>query len=61
MREEVQQVIAERWPQVTSENIAQLTDVAGYRDEFYRLFGFNLDGVDYAAEVNPVVKIESLA
>lgn len=61
MQPDVQQKIAELWPQVNSENIAQLTDIRGYNDDFYRLFGFNAAGVDYEADVNPDVKIDSLA
>jgi len=60
MATEVQQKIAELWPQITTENLSQLTDIEGYRDEFYHLFGFNADQVDYTAEVNPNVKIESI-
>jgi enoyl-[acyl-carrier protein] reductase / trans-2-enoyl-CoA reductase (NAD+) len=60
MQSEVQQKIAELWPQITTENLAQLTDINGYCEEFYRLFGFNLKGVDYGKEVDPVVRIESI-
>lgn len=60
MDEAVQQLISERWPQVTSENLMQLTDVEGYRNDFYRLFGFHFDGVNYEAESDPVVAIESI-
>ena len=60
MRKEIQDGIAKLWPLITTENLTQLTDIEGYRDEFYRLFGFNLAGVDYDAEVDPVVKIESI-
>lgn len=51
--EKVQQAIAELWKQVNSENLATLTDLEGYRDDFYRLFGFNFAGVDYQADVSP--------
>ena len=60
MRKEVQDAVMEIWPTVTSDNLTEKTDVQGYRDEFYRLFGFNIDGVNYDAEVNPVVKIPSI-
>jgi len=60
MRKEVQDAVMEIWPTVTSDNLTEKTDVQGYRDEFYRLFGFNVDGVNYDAEVNPVVKIPSI-
>ncbi|MBX3708666.1 MAG: trans-2-enoyl-CoA reductase family protein [Gammaproteobacteria bacterium] len=60
MQEDVQQKVMELWPMVISENLAQYTDVKGYCDEFYRLFGFNVAGVNYDAEVDPVVTIPSL-
>lgn len=60
MKDDVQKRIRELWPQVTTENLAQLTDIKGYCDDFYKLFGFNLEGIDYNAEVDPMVKIESI-
>lgn len=48
------------WPQVTSENLGELTDYAGYRAEFLRLFGFEIEGVDYDADVDHVVETEFL-
>jgi len=60
MQAAVQQKIKELWPQVTSENLEVLTDVAGYRRDFYRLFGFDVDAVDYTKDVDPNVIIPSL-
>lgn len=53
MRPEVQAEVARLWPQVTTENLTQLTDIAGYRSEFLRMFGFGLPGINYEAEVEP--------
>jgi enoyl-[acyl-carrier protein] reductase/trans-2-enoyl-CoA reductase (NAD+) len=36
---------------VTTENGAGLGDFQGYRNDFLRLFGFGIAGVDYAADV----------
>jgi len=60
MQADIQKKIEELWAQVTTENINQLTDLKGYCDDFYRLFGFNMNGVDYNKDVNPEVKIESI-
>lgn len=60
MREDVQRKIKELWPMVTSENLQQLADVQGYCEDFYQLFGFHLDHVDYNLEVDPMIQIESL-
>ncbi|MDX9874988.1 MAG: enoyl-[acyl-carrier-protein] reductase FabV, partial [Spongiibacteraceae bacterium] len=56
----VQQAVMELWDQVTSENIHELTDFRGYKHEFLKLFGFEVDGVDYEADVDPVVPIRNL-
>jgi enoyl-[acyl-carrier protein] reductase / trans-2-enoyl-CoA reductase (NAD+) len=53
MRPAIQDAISEIWPKVTTENLAELTDIAGYRTEFLKMFGFGLPGVDYDAEVEP--------
>ena len=34
--------------------------MTGYKEEFLRLFGFGIDGVDYEADVNPEVTISNL-
>jgi len=53
MKPDVQAEVVRIWPQVTTENLAALTDIAGYRSEFLKLFGFGLAGVNYAADVEP--------
>jgi len=58
MDDEVQSKVNEVWPLVKTENIYQLTDYVGYREEFLRLFGFGFEGVDYEADVNPNVRFE---
>lgn len=50
MRPDVQAEVEALWPQVSTENLAQLSDIEGNRKEFLRLFGFGLAGVDYDAE-----------
>ena len=60
MQPEVQDRVAAVWAQITTENLAELTDFAGYKHEFLRLFGFQMEGVDYDAEVNPEVAIDNL-
>ncbi|WP_027872974.1 enoyl-ACP reductase FabV [Spongiibacter marinus] len=60
LRDEIQQAVAEAWDQVTTENLHDLTDFAGYKHEFLKLFGFDIDGVDYEADVDPVVAIKNM-
>jgi len=49
------------WPQITSENLHELTDFALYQTEFLRLFGFGVEGVDYAADTSPLVEADFVA
>lgn len=58
LREDVQKATKDLWPQITSENLFELTDYASYKEEFLRLFGFNIEGVDYEANVDPVVPFD---
>ena len=60
LRPEVQAVVAETWAKITTENLAELTDFAGYKQEFLTLFGFGLEGVDYQADVATDVSIGNL-
>ncbi|MFT3781718.1 MAG: trans-2-enoyl-CoA reductase family protein [Nibricoccus sp.] len=53
MRPEVQDEVKRIWPRVTTENLNDLTDIAGYRSDFLKLFGFGLPGIDYDADVEP--------
>lgn len=57
----VQSLVDARWKEVNTENFPQLGDFEGYQSSFLRLFGFGLEGVDYAAEADPDVKIPSIA
>jgi enoyl-[acyl-carrier protein] reductase/trans-2-enoyl-CoA reductase (NAD+) len=57
---EVQDVVAEAWAKISTENLAELTDFAGYKQEFLNLFGFEIEGVDYDADVDPNVQISNL-
>jgi enoyl-[acyl-carrier protein] reductase/trans-2-enoyl-CoA reductase (NAD+) len=59
MRPDIQQAVAKLWTQVTTENLESLSDMAGYRAEFLKLFGFGLAGVDYEAEADPVAPLPS--
>jgi len=55
LRDEVQNTVKEIWPKITTENLSDLTDYQGYKEEFLKLFGFGIEGVDYDADVNPLV------
>ncbi|MBD1573846.1 trans-2-enoyl-CoA reductase family protein [Vibrio sp. S17_S38] len=51
LRDDIQQHCRNLWPQVTTENLKELTDYVEYKEEFLKLFGFGVEGVDYDADV----------
>lgn len=53
---EVQAEVEAIWPQVTEENLFDITDHKGYRHDFLKLFGFEVTSIDYDAETSPLVK-----
>jgi enoyl-[acyl-carrier protein] reductase/trans-2-enoyl-CoA reductase (NAD+) len=60
MRPEIQQAVSDMWEAVSTENLHDTTDFVGYKKEFLRLFGFEIAGVDYDADVDPVVTIANM-
>ena len=60
MKEEVQQAVLEAWNSVSKDNIDSIADIDGYWHEFYEIFGFEIPGVDYEADVDILTQIKSL-
>ncbi|MGS0825920.1 enoyl-ACP reductase FabV [Shewanella sp. 0m-8] len=58
LREEIQQHCRDMWPLVTTENLSELTDYREYKEEFLKLFGFGIEGIDYEADANPNVEFD---
>lgn len=56
----VQTRVQALWDQVTTDNLYELTDFAGYKADFLRLFGFGVEGVDYEADAGTEVPIPGL-
>lgn len=59
MREDVQAEVIKLWQTATSENLPEIGDLEGYSNDFFNLFGFKVDGVDYNADVNEMVAMPS--
>ncbi len=57
LRPEVQEAVAELWSVVNTENLYELTDFQGYKDEFLKLFGFGFAGVNYDEDLSAVVEL----
>ena len=57
---EVQAAVGELWDRINTDTLRELSDFAGYKREFLQLFGFEIEGVDYDADVNPEVRIDNM-
>ena len=60
MDSEVQDQVAKLWLEATTENLSELGDLEGYRNDFHNLFGFGFKEVNYTADVNEMVSISSI-
>lgn len=60
MKKDVQEEVSALWEKVMTENINEISDIKGYHDEFFKLFGFGFSGIDYEEEANPDVEIQNL-
>ena len=60
MREDIQDRIKTLWEKATTENLSEIGDLAGYKQDFLNLFGFGFEGVDYNVDTNELVKIHSI-
>lgn len=61
MREDIQAKVAELWEQADTDTLPAIGDLKGYSTDFYNLFGFEVPGVDYDADVNELVGVPSLS
>ncbi|WOO41953.1 enoyl-ACP reductase FabV [Rubellicoccus peritrichatus] len=59
MKPEIQEAVKEIWPDVTTENLFEKSDFAGYQSGFLKLFGFGIDGVDYEKDVEVEIDLPS--
>lgn len=60
MREDVQAEVAELWKDATTESLPKIGDLQGYNTDFFNLFGFKVEGVNYAEDVNEIVPVPGL-
>ena len=57
---EIQAAVAALWQDINTDTLRELSDFAGYKQEFLQLFGFEIEGVDYGADVDTVAPIENM-
>lgn len=60
LREDVQKDLISLWGKINTENVTELTDITGFRKEFFKLFGFGYSSVDYDKDVEQNVNIPSI-
>ena len=59
MESDVQQAVADIWPNISTETLCDQSDYAGYQKNFLNLFGFELPGVDYEEDVEVELDLPS--
>lgn len=59
-RDDVQADVKEAWKVVNTANFKEIADYDGYTEEFLKLFGFGLEGVDYEEDLEPALEIKGL-
>ena len=60
LQPQIQQKIEQMWADTTTENLYEVSNFVGYKQGFLQLFGFEVDGVDYEAEVDQIVPIANM-
>lgn len=60
MRDDVQEKIAKLWEESTTENLIELGDLEGYKQDFLNLFGFGFKEVDYLSDTNEMIGVPSI-
>lgn len=61
MRPDVQEQVAELWQKASTQTLPSIGDLDGYTTEFFNLFGFKVDAIDYSKEVDEMQAIPSLS
>lgn len=60
MRDDIQAKVLELWKKATTETLPKIGDLEGYRTDFFNLFGFDVEGIDYDLDVSEIVAIPGL-
>ncbi len=55
LSEAVQGEVKRRWQTVATDNLTKLGDLAGFREDFLKVFGFGFAGVDYDEDLDPTL------
>lgn len=61
MRADVQEKVIEYWNKITDENLEEYADISGYWKDFYQMFGFEHENIDYEQDVTADRQIPSIS
>jgi enoyl-[acyl-carrier protein] reductase/trans-2-enoyl-CoA reductase (NAD+) len=61
MNPAVQNEVTAVWNSINNDNIQTVADIDGYWDDFFQMFGFRIDGIDYQKDTDPNVSIPSIS
>jgi len=51
MQEDIQEKVMISWNKINNDNLNELADLTGYWEDFYHMFGFRYDNIDYTQDV----------
>lgn len=60
LSDSIQQKVLASWDKVNSDNINDYADIVGTDEDFYHMFGFHIEDVDYKKDYSQFVEIPSL-
>lgn len=52
MRDDIQKKVLASWEKVTTDNLLDYADIDGYWEDFYHMFGFHYDNINYEEDVD---------
>ena len=57
---EIQKEVKKCWEAVTTDTVKEYCDIEGYWEDFYHMFGFRYDDIDYTQDVDADVEIKGI-
>ena len=57
---EIQKEVRKCWEAVTTDTVKEYCDIEGYWEDFYHMFGFRYDDIDYTQDVDADVEIKGI-
>ena len=57
---EIQEEVKKCWKAVTTDTVNQYCDIDGYWEDFYHMFGFRYEDIDYTQDVDADIEIDGV-